>query len=175
MNVTEFKNNLTAFYESGTAMVLEGRPGVGKTSLARAAADQLADHYGVEFGLVEMNAALVDQPNVLGYMIPSKTDDGQAISRYTVPELIHRISASGFERGIILVDELGAADQLTQKALAPLLIERRIGDHVAPEGWWVLATTNAAHTVASVPHGWPSPRSRHGVKTVAVMSVPPRM
>jgi len=44
--------------------------------------------------------------------------------------------------GVMFVDEFDQMDHLTQKAFAPLLLEKKIGDNGLPPGWLVVTASN---------------------------------
>jgi MoxR-like ATPase len=120
-----------------------GPPGVGKTDTGRELPDILASHYGEEFGFVIQEATAQDGPDVLGFLVPVKDPQtGEAIARYTKPDLIRKIEATGLPNGIVFIDEIGQADNLVQKAYASLFLEGRLGEYTIPEGWFVIGASN---------------------------------
>lgn len=133
-------------YQAGTAVQLVSGPGMGKSETIRFDfKNALEAHYGEEFGIVEEHLATRDAPDIGGFMVPSKDENGRAVSKYTLPYIMGRVEkqvAAGFTRGILFLDEFMQADHLVQKAAAPLILDGRIGEWELPEGWFVMLASN---------------------------------
>lgn len=142
MLLNDFIARAPALYEAGDAVHMKGGPGIGKTSVARKVRDILSAKYGEEFGFVEENPNNRDATDYGGIAFPIKTEHGVS-SFYTrpaaapSPEYLEK-----HKRGIILLEELEQAEQLTKKALARTVLERIMGNVDFGRGWWVIATSN---------------------------------
>lgn len=142
MKLNEYSHAILNLYKAGTTVHLVGPPGIGKSESNRQAVGLLSNHYGEDFGYVEVLCTAIDAPDVLGFLVPSKDENGVAISKYTKSNVITRVEATGAPRGIINLEEFAQADQLTQKALAQLINDHAVGDHSLPEGWFIVMSSN---------------------------------
>jgi len=104
---------------------LWGPPGVGKSSIVR----QVAEAYGsfVDLRLVQLD--IIDLRGVL------TVEKGKA--QWAAPAML---PTKG--KGVLLLDEFVQALPLMQNTASQLILDRRIGDYVLPEGWVVLAAGN---------------------------------
>ncbi len=132
-------NVLTRQFNSGHPFILRGRPGISKTQLII----QYCERMGL--GLVIENLTSVDAPDMRGFLIPQKTEDGGVTSVYSKPAWLSQIEAmiaKGFTSGILFLDEILAAQHDVIKATAPLMSEEHIGEWYLPEGWVVWGSGN---------------------------------
>lgn len=113
-------------YATRLPMLLTGAPGVGKSSAVRTAAAELG------IALIDVRASQTDPVDWRG--IPS-IHDGK--TRWCVPDFLPTEGA-----GILFLDELTAAPMAVQVALYQLILDRRIGDYVLPDGWYVMGAGN---------------------------------
>lgn len=126
---------LIRHYNTGHPVCLRGSAGCGKTAVITQFGERNKLPVLVEFLPAQ------DAPDAMGFLIPSKTDEGP-VSNYTKPNWLRRIEDTNADQGILFLDEFMAADHLVQKAYAPLLSEGRIGQWVLPEGWVVWLAGN---------------------------------
>jgi len=117
--------------ETGAPVVLFGAPGVGKTAALMESAAR------ARVGSVLLNATSVMAFDLIGMPIAQKGK-----SAFADPTWLVDIDATGCERGILVLDELGSAPPEVMPAFAQLLGERRCGPHRLPVGWAVIATSN---------------------------------
>ncbi len=150
MNLSDVKKMIVPLYNTRTPATLIGSPGIGKSDLVRELPGVLSAALGVEFGLVTVEASTLDSPDVIGFLIPTKNADGEAVARYTKPDIMRRIEATGLSHGILFIDEIGQADALVQKAFAPLYIGGTLGEYSIPKGWYVMSATNRVQDRAGV-------------------------
>ena len=152
MRVLDLIKLAPALYEAGDTVHLIGPPGVGKTQVIKnEIVSSLSAKYGEQFGFHDSLAPTLDAPDYKGFLIPSKSERGTPTSFFTrSPELPSEEYLEKHPRGIYLVDELSSAEQLTQKALAPVLLERRFGNEILPKGWMVWAASNRMSDRAGV-------------------------
>ena len=118
-----------------------GPPGVGKSAVTK----QLAEELGVE--LRDVRAILLDPVDLRG--LPHINGDGRA--HWAVPEFLPREG-----EGILFLDELTAAPQLTQAACYQLILDRKLGEYELPAGWTIIAAGNREND-RGVVHRMPSP------------------
>ncbi|NMA21146.1 MAG: hypothetical protein GX927_11260 [Lentisphaerae bacterium] len=110
-------------------LMVWGAPGLGKSSIIR----ELAREYQV--GFLDIRLAQREPVDIRGLPVPDK--DGV---KWLVSSEWPRDPDS---RGIILFDELTAADRSLQVAAYELILDRRLGDlYSVPEGWYICAAGN---------------------------------
>lgn len=138
---TDIPSVLMAFYGSGRTPYFRGQPGCGKTDLVHEGAKQIGawmqsigDPH-TEVGVIELHLASMSEVDVRGYLIPT---DGEA--RFTTPPFASQVARHA--RGILFLDEFPQAPPEMQKAVAPLLLDRRIGEYELPPGWMVCCAGN---------------------------------
>lgn len=114
--------------ETKWPMFLWGAPGVGKSSVVRA----IAEDKGLP--LIDIRASLLDPTDLRG--IPT-VENGQAV--WCPPSFL-----PGPEQpeGLLFFDELNAAPTLVQASLYQLTLDRRVGEYQLPEGWRIIAAGN---------------------------------
>jgi hypothetical protein len=131
---------------------LVGPPGIGKSDVIKNEfRDAIAQSVGQALGFWDVLLPTVDAPDVRGFLVPTKGADGVATSFYTRSGLLppkDYLEAHPF--GIYFIDERNAADTLTQKAVAPVVLDKRFGDHRLPEGWLVVSASNRLEDRAGV-------------------------
>jgi hypothetical protein len=139
-------------YKAGGAVSIVGPPGCAKTQcIKHEIVASLSQVYGEEFGYFDSLAPTLDAPDYKGFLVPHKEADGTASSFFTrSPELPSKQYLKDHPRGIYVVEELSSAELLTQKALASVLLEKRFGNEVLPDGWQVWATSNRLSDRAGV-------------------------
>jgi hypothetical protein len=112
-------------------VMIWGPPGVGKSSVIR----DIAHDLGI--GYIDVRLAQREPIDIRGLPVP--TDDG-----------VHwQISAEWPRdrdgRGIIIFDELTAADRTLQVAAYEFILDRKLGDlYTVPEGWYIVGAGNRA-------------------------------
>ena len=122
-------------------IMIWGPPGVGKSAIVKQVADQSA------LELRDVRAILLDPVDLRG--LPHINGDGRA--HWAVPEFLPREG-----KGILFLDELTAAPQLTQAACYQLILDRKLGEYELPEGWTIIAAGNR-ESDRGVVHRMPSP------------------
>lgn len=162
LSISAIPRVVKSFYTNklGT-VVFRSQPGVGKTDQVREAVKQLSASYGEEFGFIEEHLASRSEVDLRGYLIP---ENGEA--RYTKPDFWRIVDQ--FERGVLFLDELFQCSSEMQKAIAPLLLDRRIGDYTLPDGWIVVGASNRVEDRAGV-----TPALSHVTNRICLMDVSP--
>lgn len=152
MRILELTKIASALYKSGDTISLVGPPGCGKTQVVEhEIVGQLSAEYGEDFGFHDSLAPTLDAPDYKGFLLPHKNVDGSAGSSFTrSPELPTKEYLEAHPRGIYFVDELSSAEMLTQKALAPVLLDKRFGNERLPKGWQVWTASNRMSDRAGV-------------------------
>ncbi|MBB4199774.1 ATPase [Rhodoblastus sphagnicola] len=114
------------------ASMLWGARGVGKSSVVR----QVADHFKIP--LVDLRLTTIEPVDIRGAIY---ADDALAKTVWFPPEFLPSPDAHD---GILFLDELTAADQRLQISAYSLILDRRVGNYVLPDGWQVIAAGNAS-------------------------------
>lgn len=122
-------------YEALLALIGERVPlhvwgacGVGKSQIVAQVADAL------KLSLLDLRAVLLDPVDLRG--LPRVAGD---VTEWVPPGFLPK---SG--DGILFLDELTSAPQLTQAACYQLVLDRKLGDYRLPDGWVVVAAGNPA-------------------------------
>jgi len=132
---TLFRNILDSLWNGKAApdklppLMVWGAPGLGKSTIIR----ELAKEYGVNF--IDVRLAQREPVDIRGLPVP--TDNGV---EWQVSAEWPRDPES---KGIILFDELTAADRSLQVAAYEFILDRRLGDlYKVPDGWYICAAGN---------------------------------
>ena len=117
-----------------------GAPGIGKSSIVA----QIAEECSIDF--VDVRLSQLAPTDLRGLPV---ADDG--ISKWYPPEFLPRQG-----KGILFLDELNMAPPALQGVAQQLILDRRVGSYVVPEGWYVWAAGNRKEDRAAV-FDMPSP------------------
>jgi hypothetical protein len=117
---------LAALLPTRRPLYLWGPPGVGKSSLVRQAAQQ------TNLDLRDLRAVLLDPVDLRG--LP-RIDKDSAL--WCPPAFLPKDGD-----GVLFLDELAQAPPLVQAGCLQLVLDRRLGEYVLPEGWCVVAASN---------------------------------
>src|SRR5208337_2681926 len=104
-----------------------GSPGTGKSSVV----NQLATEVGI--ALRDIRALLLDPVDLRG--LPFVGRDGR--SQWATPDFLPQDG-----EGILFLDELNAAPAMVQASCYQLILDRKLGEYVLPEGWAIIAAGN---------------------------------
>ncbi|WP_181454291.1 AAA family ATPase [Halomonas sp. SL1] len=119
-------------------LMLWGSPGIGKSRVVR----EVCEAAGI--GFVDVRLSQMEPVDLRGIPVP----DGDSV-KWLVASHWPRDPES---RGILLLDELSAADRSMQVAAYELLLDRRLGDlYQLPDGWLAVAAGNGVedHAVSA--------------------------
>lgn len=149
MNVSQFTQAVVAGYHAKRPIMAWSGPGLGKSTGAREAARILGEQYypaketkklpkkdqeHASFGFIDLRLPLREPGDLLGVMWPD-------VAKGEVRNFHASFWPRG-GRGIICLDELPQATQLMQGAASQLVLDRRVGEYVLPDGWYVVACGN---------------------------------
>ncbi|WP_075878608.1 ATP-binding protein [Vreelandella massiliensis] len=120
-----------ALAEQLPPVMLWGAPGVGKSAIVR----KVAEEQGI--GFIDIRLAQREPVDLRGLPVP---DNERGVVDWLLAGEWPRDPNS---RGILLFDELTAADRSLQVAAYELILDRRLGDlYRLPPGWLVVAAGN---------------------------------
>lgn len=122
------------------SLMIWGPPGIGKSSVVAQAA---ADH---GFSLIDVRLSQLAPTDLRGLPVPEN-----GIARWYPPEFLPREG-----RGVLFLDELNMAPPAVQGIAQQLILDRRVGSYVVPDGWYLWAAGNRKEDRASV-FDMPSP------------------
>jgi hypothetical protein len=105
-----------------------GPPGIGKSAIVH----HIAKQAGLE--VIDLRASLLDPTDLRG--IPAIVD-GRAV--WCPPSFLPKPDSAP---GILFLDEINAAPPLVQASLYQLVLDRRVGEYVLPNDWWIVAAGN---------------------------------
>ena len=111
-----------------------GPPGVGKSSIVA----QVAEGHGLRF--VDVRLSQLAPTDLRGLPVAV-----EGTSTWYPPEFLPRDGV-----GILFLDELNMAAPTMQGVAQQLVLDRRVGSYVLPEGWFVWAAGNRKQDRASV-------------------------
>ncbi|QTA38758.1 MoxR family ATPase [Thermosipho ferrireducens] len=126
MTVQEAKYLSKKIMESGEVPLLVGHFGVGKTDIAR----EIAEESGRE--LIILVLSQMEPGDLIG--LPSRSE-GKTI--FLAPDWWPEN-----DNCIIFLDEINRSHRSIRNAIMQLLIDRRIHNHVLPDGVWIIASMN---------------------------------
>ena len=116
-------------------MMVWGAPGLGKSTIIR----DIANEFGI--GFIDVRLAQREPVDVRGLPVPDR-EKGQV--DWMVSGEWPREG-----RGILLFDELTAADRSLQVAAYELILDRRLGElYKVPDGWYICAAGNRVDDAA---------------------------
>jgi len=123
------------------SLMIWGAPGIGKSSIVA----QAAAEAGLDF--IDVRLSQLAPTDLRGLPVPERCTGGSAsgIARWYPPEFLPRTG-----RGILFLDELNMAPPAMQGVAQQLILDRRVGSYVLPEGWFVWAAGNRKEDRASV-------------------------
>lgn len=128
-----YLNNLVSKNLKISTMIW-GAPGIGKSSIV----DQITRSHKIDF--VDVRLSQLAPTDLRGLPV---AEDG--ISKWYPPEFLPH---SG--KGILFLDELNMAPPAMQGVAQQLILDRRVGSYVVPEGWYVWAAGNRKEDRAAV-------------------------
>ncbi len=116
------------------AAMIWGPPGIGKSSIVAQAAER------AKLAFIDVRLSQLAPTDLRGLPVPT---DG--VSRWFPPEFLPREGS-----GVLFLDELNMAPPTMQGVAQQLILDRRVGSYVLPDGWFVWAAGNRKEDRASV-------------------------
>ncbi len=108
------------------SVMIWGAPGIGKSSIV----NQLCKSFELDF--VDVRLSQLMPSDLRGLPAPE-----QGITRWNPPAFLPREG-----KGVLFMDELNMAPPAMQGVAQQLILDRKVGDYVLPDGWFVWAAGN---------------------------------
>lgn len=136
INLSEASKHLSSVIRGGmkTSVMMWGAPGIGKSSVVKSVAESN------EMEMVDLRLNQLAPTDIRG--LPYVQD---GLARFAPPSFLPR---SG--RGILFLDEINLAAPAVQATALQLVLDRRVGDYVLPDDWFVIAAGNRVEDRAAV-------------------------
>lgn len=149
MKISDFKNRIVRYYDSGISIYLKGGIGLGKSTVIESAAGVLAKAKGGDYGTVIVSAPLLTPSDAVGYGTPQRVERVRQhlMMLFTEPFWFLTTESKHIEEydgGIIFIDEMDKADTDVKKVLGEMALSNRLGPHVIPSTWRVWGAGNRA-------------------------------
>jgi len=113
-----------------TPVMLWGPPGVGKS--------QLIGQLGLEndVAVIDIRLSQMEPSDLRG--IPFRVEDSV---EWAVPSILPNEEKHGL-KGVLFLDEITSAPPTVSAAAYQLILDRRLGDYIVPDGWVIFAAGN---------------------------------
>lgn len=134
MRPSAVSNALLTCVTANQPAMLHGSPGGGKSQIVK----QLAEKLGYDFRDVRLSQ--LDPVDLRG--VPS-VDREAKLTTWNPPDFLPHPGLPNYNpKGILFLDEINSAPQGTAAAAYQLVLDRRLGDYILPEGWRIIAAGN---------------------------------
>ncbi len=128
MKASNLTKTIQALVEQKVPTFLWGAPGIGKSSIVK----QIAQEKNI--GFIDLRLALMDPTDLKG--IPFY--DKESHTALWAPPAF--LPSKG--EGILFLDELNSAPPSVQASAYQLILDRKVGEYILPEGWAIVAAGN---------------------------------
>jgi hypothetical protein len=123
---------LNLLIDNRDPVMLWGAPGIGKSD----AVNQVGAARG--WKVIDFRANLREPVDVRGIPVPDLTT---GTTRWLAPDELPRADRDG-EHGILFLDEINTASPQMMAVLFGLVLDRRAGEYILPDGWTIVAAGN---------------------------------
>ncbi len=136
MNIDQTKEILKRMPLDKSVM-LHAKHGVGKSSVVRQVADELAEETGEAYGFYDVRLSQCEVGDIKG--MPHK-DVEKDVLRFLKQEWWPKAQDS---KGILFFDELNRASKDVLQAVFEICLDRRLDGEKLPDGWRVVSAVNS--------------------------------
>lgn len=136
MNLKDARVLTESAIDSKIPIMLWGPPGVGKSTMVRNIASSRG--YPESYGMVDLRLPQLDPTDLRGIPMPNKE---LGVCKWYPPEFLPD-NGRGHQNGILFLDEIEKAPVSVKNAALQLVLDRRVGDYVLPDGWAIVAAGN---------------------------------
>lgn len=151
VNHNELKEQIKICYETKTPIFIWGTTGIGKSTLLKDTAREIAKSEGLEltengdknsFGFIDIRISQLEPSDLRG--LPSIKDDK---TKWLIPNWLPTEKDS---KGILFFDELNLSPPSIQATAYQLILDRRLGDYKLPSGWVIISAGNRVEDKCNV-------------------------
>lgn len=137
INLSEAHSYINSLVKNGVrrSVMMWGAPGIGKSSIV----NKVASENDME--VIDLRLSQLAPTDIRG--LPY-VDEGN-VARFASPSFLPR---SG--KGILFLDEINLAPPAIQNVAMQLVLDRRVGDYVVPEDWYIVCAGNRTEDRAAV-------------------------
>ena len=130
MKASNITKVITKLIEKKLPVFVWGAPGIGKSSIVK----QIAYEQGLTF--LDLRLSLLDPTDLKG--IPFfNPDTNEGV--WAKPSFLPSESDS---KGILFLDEINTAPPAVQASAYQLILDRKVGEYMLPDGWSIIAAGN---------------------------------
>jgi len=154
VNHKELTELIKVAYETKTPLFIWGGTGIGKSTIVRDTAEEIAKEKSLEFsdedvengkfGFEDVRISQLEPSDLRGLPIVDKEKNS---TRWLIPNWLPKNPESS---GILFFDELNLSPPSIQAVAYQLILDRKIGDYVLPKGWVVVSAGNRVEDRANV-------------------------
>lgn len=139
--LSKLERILPIFMHDNIPVMLWGPSGVGKSESAQ----QLAANAKVP--LIDWRTNLRDPVDARGLPVPKLQEN---VTQWLRPSDLPFKGGKFPKKGVLLLDEINTGSQAMQNVCLQLVLERRVGEHILEDGWWIIATGNRVKDKGSI-------------------------
>jgi hypothetical protein len=133
MNIPELKLVLSVLSKQQIVPLIQGQAGIGKSEAVKQVAK------ANEWGFFDFRTGIcADAADIRGLPFKLTDKDGMPMSTGFLPP--NELPREG--KGIFFIDEINRGNKEVSQALFQLVLDRRVGEYVLPDGWVVVAAMN---------------------------------
>jgi len=139
-----------------TATMIWGPPGIGKSSVVA----QVCKKFGME--LIDLRISQLAPTDLRGLPVPY-----EGTARWLPPNFLpqgptraekrSRRERAPFVRGVLFLDEFNMAAPVVQGIAQQLILDKRVGDYILPDGWFIWAAGNRKEEDRAAVNAMPAP------------------
>ncbi len=136
MSPAELQAYLSGILKSNIrhAVMIWGKPGIGKSSIV----NQLCQSHELDF--IDLRLSQLMPSDLRGVPVPE-----EGITHWSPPSFLPQDGA-----GVLFMDELNMAPPALQGVAQQLILDRRVGNYILPEDWFIWAAGNRKTDKAAV-------------------------
>ncbi len=141
MKINELKNLVKKIStsEKHIPLFIWSAPGIGKSSAIK----QIADELGIDF--IDLRLSLLNPVDLRGLPFIDKESKK---ATWLPPDFLP--NGNHAKRGILFLDEMNLAPASVLAAGYQLILDRKLGSYILPDGWKIFAAGNRADDQANV-------------------------